>query len=100
MRDLNRIQGSGSTSLYSQESVHVIVIEGVQKGTQRAALFQAFVGRNLLRNFVAINEKLYGILCIGILRGITLPLSVAWTIRDEQPLFCVHCIIFLWFLSL
>jgi hypothetical protein len=29
----------------------------IQKGTQRAALFQAFVGRNLLGSFVAINKK-------------------------------------------
>jgi len=39
-------------------------MKGVQEGTQRAALFQASVGRNLLRNVVAINEKVQGgILC-------------------------------------
>jgi len=57
MRDLNWIQGSGSTSLHGQESVNVIDKKGIQKGTQRAALFQAFVGRNLPGNFVAINKK-------------------------------------------
>jgi len=57
VRDLNWIQGSGSTSLNSQEYVYVIVLKGVQQGTQRAALFQASVGCNLLRSFVAINEK-------------------------------------------
>jgi len=48
VKNLNWIQGSGSTSLYSQESVHVVIIKGVQKGTQRSALFQASVRRNLL----------------------------------------------------
>jgi hypothetical protein len=41
--------------MYSQEFVYVIVIKGVEKGTQRTALFQASVGRNLLGSFVAIN---------------------------------------------
>ena len=45
------------TSLHGQESVNVIGIKGIQKGTQRAALFQGFVGRNLSGNFVAINKK-------------------------------------------
>ena len=59
VKNLNWIQGSGSTSLYSQESVHVVIIKGVQKGTQRSALFQASVRRNLLIKFVAINDKAY-----------------------------------------
>jgi len=41
----------------SQESVNVIGKKRIQKGTQRAALFQAFVGRNLPGSFVAINKK-------------------------------------------
>jgi hypothetical protein len=43
--------------LCTVKNLSVIVIKGVQKGTQRAALFQASVRRNLLRNFVTIIEK-------------------------------------------
>ena len=57
MRDFNSIQGSGSTSMYSQEFVYVIVIKGVEKGTQRVALFQASVECNLLISVVATDEK-------------------------------------------
>ena len=42
--------------LCTVKNLSVIVIKGVQKGTQRAALFHASVGRNLLRSFFAIYE--------------------------------------------
>jgi len=80
MRDLNWIQGSGSTSLHGQESVNVIGIKGIQKGTQRAALFEAFVGRNLPGNFVAINKKVEAS-CVHCLFDIS---QILWSIYFLQ----------------
>ena len=90
MRDLNWIQGSVCISLHGKESVNVIGIKGIQKGTQRAALFQAFVGRNLPGNFVAINKKVEAS-CVHGLDDIS---QILWSLDFLQvsPKFLCVCV--------